>query len=493
MLSDAYWHLDSGILVERAVSLLCDVRLNRDYTSKIMQAISLSDTPTPLLLQYLRTAKPMSTEPDDMDTYVLALAEDSLISAWQYQRTFPENGEIRTRLTRKVLEWCFSPKPRPKHLKQLIHFPLLPFEESLLHSFALDPPVSFAVSSIPVLQDLVCVRLIQSGQYLEAIKLDRQFASTRRGTQAPQIADRRRKMIEDVVAALPSIERLEIEEKLRVVSQRKPEVLPKPPPTKAPADLSMSWEEIPPITRVPPSTSAAPRFVLGRNTYGHHQLEVVTSFPKEVPLVQPVRPLLASANTQGAGSAAQPGFNGISDAQNPVPPLSLPSSLGGPKVGLFGSGFPASKSSGSASHRSTLFPPTSSQEPRHSTNGQPVLRSHQTNPPEQPRAGESNVPNSHADPGSDDEHQQDYPARANEPAPAAEFSESVFTVSRPTPSFTQGRPRSRCFLEHFAWIVKGLGRTRIHLRIPHLHHLHGRGPQKHGKLRGHQFQAASAR
>jgi hypothetical protein len=95
---------------QRAVSLLGDVRLNRDYTSKIIQAISLSDTSTRLLLQYLRTAKPMLTEPDDMDTYILALAEDGFTNAWQYQRTFPEKSEIRTRLTKKVLEWCFSRK-----------------------------------------------------------------------------------------------------------------------------------------------------------------------------------------------------------------------------------------------------------------------------------------------------------------------------------------------------------------------------------------------
>lgn len=93
------------------MSLLCDVRLNRDYTSKIIQAISLSDASTRLLLQYLRTAKPMLTEPDDMDTYILALAEDSLISAWQYQRTFPDESEIRTRLARKLLVWCFSREP----------------------------------------------------------------------------------------------------------------------------------------------------------------------------------------------------------------------------------------------------------------------------------------------------------------------------------------------------------------------------------------------
>ncbi|KAI0064420.1 hypothetical protein BV25DRAFT_1800639, partial [Artomyces pyxidatus] len=107
-LSDAYWHLDSGIDIARAISLLSDVRLNRDYTSKIIQAISLSDTPTALILRYLRTARPMLTEPDDIDIYALALAQSSLMEAWQYQRTFPENSETRTRLVRKILEWCLA-------------------------------------------------------------------------------------------------------------------------------------------------------------------------------------------------------------------------------------------------------------------------------------------------------------------------------------------------------------------------------------------------
>jgi len=50
----------------------------------------------------------MLTEPDDMDTYILALTEDSLMNAWKYQRTFPEKSETRTRLLKKVLEWCFT-------------------------------------------------------------------------------------------------------------------------------------------------------------------------------------------------------------------------------------------------------------------------------------------------------------------------------------------------------------------------------------------------
>ncbi|KAH9039212.1 nuclear pore complex assembly-domain-containing protein [Lactarius hengduanensis] len=436
MLSDAYWHLDSGIYVERAVSLLCDVRLNRDYTSKIIQAISLSDAPTRLLLQYLRTAKPMLTEPDDMDTYILALAEESLISAWQYQRTFPDKSEIRTRLARKVLFWCFSPKPRPEHLKQLISFPLSTFEQSLLHDFALDPPISFPASSIPVLQDLVCVRLIQSGQYVGALKLDRQYASTQRGTQAPQFADRRRKMIEDVIAALPSIERLEIEERLRAIPQHKPEAPPKPAQTKAPADLSMSWEEIPLPPRIVSATSGAPRFVLGRNTHGHIQQKAAAGPTKEIAPVPAVLPLVPSVHTTtGAGNYVPPGLNGTSYTQNAAPPP-----IANARVKLFGSGQPAGKpspnTSGSTSHRSSpLFPSSAppSQNAPHSINDQTILYNRQGALPEEPRIEESSSQRGTAPQFAPETRFEDRgrnPIQPPGPSSVAEFSESVFVGSR---------------------------------------------------------------
>lgn len=480
MLSDAYWHLDSGIHVEvritlflhipiftfsrqRAVSLLCDVRLNRDYTSKIIQAISLSDNSTRLLLQYLRTAKPMLTEPDDMDTYILALAEDGLACAWKYQRTFPDKSEIRTRLTRKVLEWCFTrkflcsgfrsagsfstAKPRPEHLKQLIIFPLSSFEQSLLHNFALEPPASLPASSIPVLQDLVCVRLVQLGQYVEAIKLDQQFASTRvgRGTQASQAAERRRKMIEDVIAALPSIERQEIEEKLRAVGQRKSGALIKSTQTKAtPVDLNMSWEEIQPPPRVPPITSDATRFVLGRPTYGHNQSKVVAGPMIEEPPKHPVGPLLAPVHATGSDSVVPPGLNGASYVRNSAPTLPLPSSRAGPRFGLAGPDPQTSKpflnSSGSGGHRSSpLFPSHISREMRHSAAGQTVPYSQKFIPSEESRADASSsqmdvMLQPSAETRSDGEDQHNDQSRAPEPIPVTEFSESVFSGSRPDPS-----------------------------------------------------------
>lgn len=97
------------------------MRLNRDYTSKIFQAISLSDTANRLLLKYVRTAKPLLTEPMDIDLYVVALAESSLFDAWQYQRTFSEVHELRPRLVHKILEWCLTRmytiyrSPQPPH------------------------------------------------------------------------------------------------------------------------------------------------------------------------------------------------------------------------------------------------------------------------------------------------------------------------------------------------------------------------------------------
>ncbi|KAJ7683013.1 nuclear pore complex assembly-domain-containing protein [Mycena rosella] len=107
-LADAYWHLDAGINIPRAVSILSDARLNTDYASKILQAISLSPKSMPLVLKYVRTAKPLLTEPDDIDIYTIALAESSLFEAWQFQRTFSEKNETRPRLLQKILDWCFT-------------------------------------------------------------------------------------------------------------------------------------------------------------------------------------------------------------------------------------------------------------------------------------------------------------------------------------------------------------------------------------------------
>lgn len=93
---------------QRGVSILADARLNRDFASKILQAISLAPGAAALIRKYVRSAKPPLTEPDDIELFTLALADSSLLEAWQYQRTFHESNEIRPRLLEKILEWCVS-------------------------------------------------------------------------------------------------------------------------------------------------------------------------------------------------------------------------------------------------------------------------------------------------------------------------------------------------------------------------------------------------
>ena len=276
------------------------------------------------------------------------------------------------------------------------------------------------------------MRLIQLGQYVEALKLDRQYASTQHSTQAPQVADRRRQMIEDVIAALPSIERLEIEEKLRAVTQHKPDALPKPAQTKAPADLSMSWEEIPLPPRITSATSGAPKFVLGRNTHGQ---KAVSGPVKEILPAPSVLPLIPSVHTTGAGSYVPPGLNG-----GPYAPKAAALPLAGARAEAFGSGPSASKpkpfpiTSGPASHRpSPLFPSSAPRNTRHPVNDQSIPYSRKGTLPEEPRIDDSSpqrdtVPQFVSETRSDDEDRR--PLRPAELPSVAEFSESVFIGPR---------------------------------------------------------------
>jgi hypothetical protein len=90
--------------------MLSDPRLNADHPSKVLEVLSLAENSMPLILKYIRTAKPALLQPEDVDIYVIALAESSLMEAWQFQRSFPESSIARTRLLTKIMDWCLSRK-----------------------------------------------------------------------------------------------------------------------------------------------------------------------------------------------------------------------------------------------------------------------------------------------------------------------------------------------------------------------------------------------
>ena len=168
----------------------------------------------------------------------------------------------------------------------MLAFPFSAYEQSLVHDYALDPPSHLPSSSIPVIQDLVCLRLVQSGQHAAAIKLDRQFSSiTRGGEKGQKAAHERRQMMDELMAAMPSAERSLLELELEQFAQGRGLIITagasgdkdkaqgKSADLSASANVSMSWEQIAPspsasaikTTVVPPTPpipqrSNAPRF-----------------------------------------------------------------------------------------------------------------------------------------------------------------------------------------------------------------------------------------
>ncbi|KAL4264457.1 ELYS-like domain-containing protein [Pleurotus pulmonarius] len=294
VLSDAYWYLDAGVDIPRAVSILSDPRINRDFVSKILHAISTSPDASPLILKYVRTAKPILTEPDDIDLYANALAESSFLEAWQHQRSFGETDLTRERLFRNFVGWCLMPTPKTSALAQLLTFPISPFEEKLLLAIAspasvgrqqsyLSPLPTLSRLSQIVLQDLICTRLIQCGRYTEAIKLDKEFTANSaagptsiRDDDASLIQSRiqeRNRMMREVYSTLTPAERNLLDAEMDSPSGNGGKAnhtnQGSQSASNAPdGDLSMSWEEIHVPLPAYPKSNASTTKTTARKSHG---------------------------------------------------------------------------------------------------------------------------------------------------------------------------------------------------------------------------------
>lgn len=142
-------------------------------------------------------------------------------------------------------------QPRPGPLAQLLGFPFSDYEQNLIHKYALQPPSTLPASSIPIIQELICVRQIQSGQYSSAIKLDRRFAATVIPGATPKMQkmiQERRKMMDELLATLPAVEKQLVEVELEAEASGSGEVeepIPFFGKGKGRAEgLAMSWEEL---------------------------------------------------------------------------------------------------------------------------------------------------------------------------------------------------------------------------------------------------------
>jgi hypothetical protein len=123
-----------------------------------------------------------------------------------------------------------------------------------VHEYAHHPPPSCPDDSVPIIQEFVCVRLIQSGHYATAIKLDRQFAlaATKATAKMRKAIEDRRRMMDEILATMPVVEKNMLELELEQLAQGKSlssiaaSGSGESFSSIGTTDLGMSWEQISP-------------------------------------------------------------------------------------------------------------------------------------------------------------------------------------------------------------------------------------------------------
>jgi len=234
---------------------------------------------------------------------------------------------------------------KPAALKDLISLPLSQFEQNLLNEYALQPPSTWKSSSVAILQDLVCVRYIELGKYIEAIKLDRKFSAT--GYDNRESNDRR-SMIRELYDSLPPVEKSLIESDFAprrdgAKAQLTTSISVGPSAVAATANdvsISQSWEEVPVPENFNKSISTPLRKIQIPSAVG-----TITQPQFTVPTTTGTEPSVSAA--QASLSASPPPLLPFSNGAAPAPPSlsaytprkSQPlSSLGKGRPGLSGVG-----------------------------------------------------------------------------------------------------------------------------------------------------------
>ena len=95
-------------MIQKAVALLSDARIVKEYSSKVIETLSLEDLPSPLILRYVKTCSPALRERNDLQKYIRALADHNFVEAWQFQRTYPVNDKMRKFLICELLTWALD-------------------------------------------------------------------------------------------------------------------------------------------------------------------------------------------------------------------------------------------------------------------------------------------------------------------------------------------------------------------------------------------------
>lgn len=150
----------------------------------------------------------------------------SLITALNCIRR-ESSPEQRKRMREVVWTWMLGAPRTPcgfgnhivqaKALKELVHAPLLPEEETHLTEFLSHPPRSVSSPALSQLHELVTLRLIHQGQYNQVLQLDKKLAGNGAGSLKDR--QRRREMVRKSISILPEAHKrvllADVEESLR--------------------------------------------------------------------------------------------------------------------------------------------------------------------------------------------------------------------------------------------------------------------------------------
>lgn len=188
--------------------------------SEIVQTLSTSVSPPQLACSLLHSFL-LSTQPNfpnpslESDVRLIATASATSIFAALGCTRQESSPEQRKRMREVVWSWMLGAPRTPcgagnhvvqsKALKELIHAPLLPEEETHLTEFLSHPPRSVPSSALSRLHDLVTIRLIHQGHYNQVIQLDKKLAGNGAGTQGDR--QKRREMVREFISILPEAHR----------------------------------------------------------------------------------------------------------------------------------------------------------------------------------------------------------------------------------------------------------------------------------------------
>ncbi|CDR88069.1 uncharacterized protein SPSC_03655 [Sporisorium scitamineum] len=239
-----YWLLDND-QYDPAVPLLAVA----DFIPKIVRTLFL---PSPseqrsdvarakLLLRFLRTSNQFTSSPPGSEPFLQeiemqiqalcfvsgparALSEIRAITS-TIRDDEQQRVSVRARLIFKVLEHCFAP-PRSSAIQNLLGCSLDPEEQVTLENFVLSPPAAMAATWSYVAADVLIVRYISQGRYMDAVGLDRRLgpdvsqghATAKDLQQRSKMMEQRKRMIAGARAILPEVQKelLRIEESVEI-------------------------------------------------------------------------------------------------------------------------------------------------------------------------------------------------------------------------------------------------------------------------------------